>query len=144
MILEVSWAGLWTLSFGLSQFQGHGSWLMCEVALRLHNVLDPQFDKINYKHNYAGVKVNEMYWESPSGPEADLGEPTHTLVPWRQGFRHPTRNQCTGWFTPAPGGSSNLEDVERDAKFRFPPINFFTDILTILHAILISTFKELT
>ena len=22
-------------SFGLSQFHGHGSWLMCEVALRL-------------------------------------------------------------------------------------------------------------
>ena len=28
------WDGLWTLSFGLSQFHGHGSWLMCEVALR--------------------------------------------------------------------------------------------------------------
>ena len=25
--------GLWTLSFGLSQFHGHGSWLMCEDAL---------------------------------------------------------------------------------------------------------------
>jgi hypothetical protein len=23
----------WTFSFGLSQFHGHGSWLMCEVAL---------------------------------------------------------------------------------------------------------------
>jgi hypothetical protein len=23
------------LSFGLSQFHGHSSWLMCEVALRL-------------------------------------------------------------------------------------------------------------
>jgi hypothetical protein len=33
MILEVSWDGLWTLSFGLSQFHGHGSWLVCEVAL---------------------------------------------------------------------------------------------------------------
>ena len=33
MILEVSWDGLWTLSFGLSQFHGHSSWLMCEVAL---------------------------------------------------------------------------------------------------------------
>ena len=35
MILEVSWDGLWTLSFGLSQFHGHGSWLICEVALTL-------------------------------------------------------------------------------------------------------------
>ena len=34
MILEVCWAGLCTLSFGLSQVHGHGSWLMCEVALR--------------------------------------------------------------------------------------------------------------
>ena len=25
--------GLWTLSFGLSQFRGHGFWLVCEVAL---------------------------------------------------------------------------------------------------------------
>ena len=33
VILEVCWGGLWTLSFGLSQFHGHGSWLVCEVAL---------------------------------------------------------------------------------------------------------------
>ena len=26
------------------------------------------------------------------------GEPTRTLVPWRQGFRHSTRNECMGWF----------------------------------------------
>ena len=25
--------GLWTLSFGLSQFHGHDHWLVCEVAL---------------------------------------------------------------------------------------------------------------
>ena len=28
MILEVSWDGLWTLSFRLSQFHGHNSWLV--------------------------------------------------------------------------------------------------------------------
>ena len=28
MILAVPWDGLWTLSFGLSQFLGHGSWLV--------------------------------------------------------------------------------------------------------------------
>jgi hypothetical protein len=33
MILEVSWDGRWILSFGLSQFHGHGSWLVYEVAL---------------------------------------------------------------------------------------------------------------
>jgi hypothetical protein len=33
MILEVCWDGLWTLSFGPSQFHGHGSWFPCQVAL---------------------------------------------------------------------------------------------------------------
>jgi hypothetical protein len=28
MILEVSWNGIWSLSFELSQFHGHGSWLV--------------------------------------------------------------------------------------------------------------------
>ena len=27
---RVCWDGLWTLSFGLSHFHGHGSWLVCE------------------------------------------------------------------------------------------------------------------
>jgi hypothetical protein len=36
MILEVCWDGLWTLSFGLSQFHGHGSWRVCEVALIIY------------------------------------------------------------------------------------------------------------
>jgi len=26
------------------------------------------------------------------------GAPTHTWIPWRQWFRHPTRNECMGWF----------------------------------------------
>ena len=39
MVLEVCWDdGLWTLSFGLSQF--HGSWLVCEVALMCEVTLD--------------------------------------------------------------------------------------------------------
>ena len=36
MIWEVCWDGLWTLSFGPSQFHGHGPWLVCEVALRMY------------------------------------------------------------------------------------------------------------
>jgi len=44
MILEVSWDGLWTLSFGFSQFHGYRSWLMCEVALTpLHPIIRPPF-----------------------------------------------------------------------------------------------------
>ena len=31
--------------------------------------------------------------------DQDWGEPTGTLVPWRQGFRYPTRNECMGCFT---------------------------------------------
>jgi hypothetical protein len=34
MIMEVSLEGPLHTSFGLSQFHGHGSWLVCEVALR--------------------------------------------------------------------------------------------------------------
>ena len=26
------------------------------------------------------------------------GEPIHTLVSWRQGFKHSTKNECMGWF----------------------------------------------
>jgi hypothetical protein len=35
MILEVCWDNLWTLTFGLAQFHGHGSWLVCEMALNV-------------------------------------------------------------------------------------------------------------
>ena len=35
MILEVYWDGVGHFIFGLSQFHGHGTWLMCEVALIL-------------------------------------------------------------------------------------------------------------
>ena len=35
MILEVPWDGLWTLFLGSHNFHGHGSWLLCEVAMRL-------------------------------------------------------------------------------------------------------------
>ena len=37
MSLEVCWDGLWALSFGPSQFHGHGSWLVCEVALNIQD-----------------------------------------------------------------------------------------------------------
>ena len=37
MILEVLWDGLWTLSFGLPQFHGHSSWLMCEVIMSFYD-----------------------------------------------------------------------------------------------------------
>ena len=42
VILEVSWDGLWTLSFGLSQFHGNCSCLICEVSLGYYHAL-PNF-----------------------------------------------------------------------------------------------------
>jgi hypothetical protein len=36
--LEVSWDGLRTLSFRISQYLGHGFWLVCEVALTTMNM----------------------------------------------------------------------------------------------------------
>ena len=41
MNLEVSWDGLWTLCFGLSQFQGHSSWLVCVMVLSHKKSLVP-------------------------------------------------------------------------------------------------------
>ena len=38
MILEVTWNGLRTLSFGLSRFHGHGFWHVCEVALTSNKI----------------------------------------------------------------------------------------------------------
>jgi hypothetical protein len=37
--LEVAWDGISTLSFGLLQFHGHGSWLVYEVALILQSTM---------------------------------------------------------------------------------------------------------
>ena len=48
MILEVCWDGPWTLSFGLSQFNGHGSWLMCEVALGVGHHCELQVPMIHF------------------------------------------------------------------------------------------------
>ena len=31
----------WTLSCGLSQYHGHGSWLVCEVALNFSELRNP-------------------------------------------------------------------------------------------------------
>ena len=54
-------------------------------------------------------------WPSRSPPSFGWGESTRTLVPWRQGFRHPTKNECMGWFaqisilSPLPSSCSALQ-----------------------------------
>ena len=57
MILEVSWDGLWTLSFGLSHFHGHGSWLVCEVALITPSVLST----LTY-HQFHLLRAHSKAW----------------------------------------------------------------------------------
>jgi hypothetical protein len=55
MILELCWnGGLWTLSFGLSQIHGHGSWLVCEVAFWITRIL------IDYAQKLHGHRTWEL------------------------------------------------------------------------------------
>jgi hypothetical protein len=55
MRLEASWDGLWTLSCGLSQFHGHGSWLVCEVALSVHVM------RLVFTETYAGQGLSYFH-----------------------------------------------------------------------------------
>ena len=70
MILEVYWDGLWTLSFGLSQFHGYGSWLMCEVAGPKHvqNKLVQNLSKVS-RVTFRLIKT----WEPLQNSKRHLG-----------------------------------------------------------------------
>ena len=47
------WDNLWTLSFGLSQFHGHSSWFICEVALSVDlDLIWIALDKVETSHGY--------------------------------------------------------------------------------------------
>ena len=63
MILDVSWDGLWTLSFELSQIHGHGSWLVCEVALRACPREAPKHGRQTYGEppNGSGGRVTKSF-----------------------------------------------------------------------------------
>ena len=65
MILKVCWDGLWTLSFGLSRFHGHGSWLVCGAALS-----QLSFCAIEQYRNISNIQLAEYSldpsaWTSP-------------------------------------------------------------------------------
>ena len=68
MILEVIWDGLWTLSIGLSQFHGHGSWLVCEVVLegevglRARMYRSKSWGRMNAHVRRAGHFVGKLGW----------------------------------------------------------------------------------
>ena len=55
-----------------------------------HNIHDKAFPIDSTSGHYVSFNLSlvQRGWE----------EPTRTLVPWRQGFRHPTRNECMGGF----------------------------------------------
>ena len=69
MILEATWDGLWTLSFGLSKFHGHGSWLVCEVALIVRVALHNTRTKCRDHENLKGP------WKSSKGRTEDNRNP---------------------------------------------------------------------
>ena len=55
----------WKLSFGLSQFHGHDSWLVCEVALELNKEMVREVKGMNARNREAfGQKAK--YETSPS------------------------------------------------------------------------------
>ena len=59
MILEECWDGLWTHFVGLSQFHGHGSYLMCEVALSIPYMVvshHAEWDHLPYFEAYARLQ----------------------------------------------------------------------------------------
>jgi hypothetical protein len=61
MILEVCWDGLWTLSFRLSQFYGHGSWLVCEVALSETQTLPWTHTRVRPKYrSNTGINLTQI------------------------------------------------------------------------------------
>ena len=53
--------GLWTLSFGLSQFQGHGSWLVCEVVQNAAQF--SSFPRLSINRKLRNIKGRTSYDE---------------------------------------------------------------------------------
>ena len=49
-------------------------------------------------HEHVCCQVMRNAYEIGSTRGLGWGDPTHTLVPWRHGFKHQTRNECMGWF----------------------------------------------
>ena len=83
MILEVFWDGLWTLSFGLSQFDGHSSWLVCEVALSARD------------HHTSSTLIGGKSGASPSS--------LHTMLEW------PTEYVNARWMSSLHGFLHGIE-----------------------------------
>jgi hypothetical protein len=82
---------------------------MIRVNLREAHLQEVGLTQIPTGHNINWIMIrplNEFFvslwpYYKPTLPEGMFlgwGISTRTLVPWKQGFRHPTRNECMGWF----------------------------------------------
>ena len=68
------------------------------LFVAFHQVLPSRLGRTNL---YTGSLEARVLWESSQHSIKSFlqgwGEPTRTLVPWRQGFRHPTRSRAMLW-----------------------------------------------
>ena len=75
MILEVCWDGLRTLSFGISQFHGHGSWLMCEVTLSIRHMHKSlglhEYSQGRHTQNQYITWTQYYHWHGFEGPKRE-------------------------------------------------------------------------
>jgi hypothetical protein len=83
---------------GCNKAGGHGSKLDIRVDIMVVRFLAPiimERGGITLNWCYHSERTL-IYMHRAMGREG-WGRPTPTLVPWRQGFRHPTRNECRCW-----------------------------------------------
>ena len=80
--------------------------LVCEVESGDNRVTFLTCHRLCAPFNMAQAVHDRLAWlmcptiiSSTSRHAQGWGEPTRIMVPWRQGFRHPTKNKCMGWFT---------------------------------------------
>ena len=86
MMLEVCWDGrFWTISFGLSQFHGHGSWLVCEPeVLKLLSQLvacwNREFPYSFHEQSTLSVNNNQLTPWLPSLTSYSLAGPVKVVI----------------------------------------------------------------
>ena len=60
------------------------------------------------------------------------GETTCILVPWKQGFRYPTRNECMGWFAQISCAVSGVADLDTTKFGTWPKCSVsFWDLINL-------------
>ena len=67
----------------------------CKPMCYIRNWIDISTSKSFQLKLYVFDRIKMPF---PNTHDRGWGETTCTLVPWRQGFKHPTRNECMGSF----------------------------------------------